>query len=114
MHVGEFFVPNGAVTDLSVFPVNIPLAVPVPTIDLRKLHHSRSPVSVRRLMKDFTADAGIALMIRGKTEGLESILAQSYLQKLGWSVKFIKNGQNVGDPSVISRIVLGEDTQSGA
>jgi hypothetical protein len=114
MHVGEFYVPNGAVTDLSVFPVNIPLAVPVPTIDLRKLHHSRSPVSVRRLMKDLTADAGIALMIRGETEVLESILAQSYLQKLGWSVKFINNRQNVGDPSVISRIVLGEDTQSGA
>ena len=99
----QFYKPNGAVTDLSVFPVVVPLALPDPRIDLRKLHHARSSTSVRRLLAN--TDPGIALVLP-RTSGLAEILSNEYLRILGWSVKPLSRDLDITCPSIVTHALL--------
>ena len=104
----SWYVPNGAVKDLSVFPVTIPLALPDPRIDLRGLHQSRTTRAVRRVLGPYLADTGVALVRRD--EGIYSLpdrMRDSYLQRLGWTVRSVKQEHDVKDPSIINAAILG-------
>jgi hypothetical protein len=102
----EFYVPRGAITDLSIFPVNIPLAVPDPRINLHKLHQARTGTVVRRLLTEVRRDAGIAVLLRSGN-GLSQVLAESYLQRLGWTVRYVSVSDNISDPFVITQVLMG-------
>lgn len=104
----SWYVPNGAVTDLSVFPVTIPLALPDPRIDLRGLHHSRTTRAVRKVLAPYLSDTGVALVRRD--EGMYSLpdrMRDLYLQRLGWTVRSVKQEHDVQDPSIINASILG-------
>ena len=99
----EWYVPNGAVTDLSVFPVNIPMALPDPRIDLRKLHSSRTATAVRRATP--MNDAGIAVMYHTEPS-LPVILERAYLERLGWTVTVVNREADITDPTVVSMALV--------
>lgn len=106
--VKPWYIPHGAVTDLSVFPVNIPLALPDPRIDLRSLHTSRSPTQIRRIHSDMQRDAGVALLLNEcKEQQLKKILRHTYLNRLGWTVEYLSSECDVNDPSLVSMAILG-------
>ena len=105
----EWYVPSGAVTDLSVFPVTIALALPDPRIDLTKLHHSRTFASVHRALSSLGSDAGIALLTRAPEPSLASIMQEAYLTKLGWTVRYIHSHDDVADPGIVSVALLTDE-----
>lgn len=107
----DFYVPNGAVTDLSVFPATIPLALPDPRIDLDRLHHSRTSTSVRRVLSHVSSDSGIALFPRNplmNPPSVPDLLTRGYLESLGWTVKDIDHESDIGNATVVTVALMGE------
>ena len=107
----DFYVPNGAVTDLSVFPATIPLALPDPRIDLDRLHHSRTSTSVRRVLSHVSSDSGIALFPRNplmNPPSVPDLLTRCYLESLGWTVKDIDHESDIGNATVVTVALMGE------
>jgi hypothetical protein len=103
----EWYVPNGAVTDLSVFPVNIPLALPDPRIDLNKLHQCRTATAVRRTLAE--PDCGVALVFR-KPPSLTAVLEEEYLRRLGWTVNMVEAGSDITDPNFVSLSLMSDQS----
>ena len=109
--IRPWYVPNGAVTDLSVFPVCVPLALPDPRLDIRSLHQARNPTSVRRLHASVHNDSGIALLFEDINERkLKKILKHLYLNRLGWTVKYILRDSDVSDPNHITCALVGHSS----
>lgn len=80
--------PPGWVSDLSVFPVIIPLAVPSPGIDLRKLHAAKGSTAVKRILHTH-GDAGVAVFRKPRNQDIVGLIRESYLKKLGWTVRHV-------------------------
>jgi len=95
--------PPGAVTELSVFPVVIPVALPNPNLDLRKLHSSNTTTKVHRICREM-GDMGIAVFADSSRVSVETLMRNSYLIKLGWTVKLVdpdfdfRQGNLFGEP----------------
>jgi len=84
--VGEDTWNEGAVTDLSVFPVVIPVALPSAGIDLRTLHQARSVKAIRR---SNPGDMGIAIYRKNTANCVLHSLRKRYLERLGWTVRMV-------------------------
>jgi hypothetical protein len=107
----EFYIPNGAVTDLSVFPVTIPLALPDPRIDLERLHHSRTSTAVRRVLQNVSTDSGIALFLVDSSNvqlTIADILTRGYLERLGWTVQQIARDCDIRNPTEVTMALMGK------
>ena len=97
--------PPGSITDLDVFPISIPLALPDPRIDLLKLHVASNTTQIRRAIN--VSHAGIALFPDyGERKDLLTVLREDYLTKLGWNVKYTQPEDDVSNPTTISNIFL--------
>ncbi len=84
---GEVGLVQGGVTDLRVWPVNVPLAVPDPRIDLRAVHSAKSALEIRRVLKPFAGDAGVACFKDPSNKSIQCQMRNAYLKKLGWTVQ---------------------------
>ena len=106
----NMYVPNGGESDLNIFPVSVPLAIPDPRIDLRKLHQARTSTTVRRLLQPYSADSGIALLVKPQTVSVDDILTERYLARLGWTVKYLDPCADLSSPATVTQRLLSAET----
>jgi hypothetical protein len=97
----QWYVPDGAVSDLSVYPVIIPLALPNPNINLGSLHQAKDANSVQLRLKN-VGDCGIAFFKKENRADIVHNLRDSYLERIGWTVRYIANVADTTKQNAIS------------
>ena len=106
----QWHVPPGCVTDLNVFPVVIPLALPDPRMDLRTLQTATNVTEVRRALGKNSNDCGIALFPHfGHSKDLVTTMREQYLTKLGWTVKYTAN-DTTNSTVVTNALIIDTET----